>query len=59
VCDVITHPERAAECAFLLDTPEVSDGTAGAAGQASSSSSGASAGQAAAGDSAQAGANAE
>ena len=28
-CDVVIHPERATECAFLLDTPDVSDGVAG------------------------------
>jgi hypothetical protein len=46
-CDVVSHPERATECAFLLDT-DVSDGTAGqsAGGQTSTAgSSGASAGQ--------------
>lgn len=62
-CDVIAHPERATECAFLLDTPDVSDGTAGqsAGGQTSTdNSSGASAGQSGgAGETAQAGATAE
>jgi len=61
-CDVVTHPERATECAFLLDMPE-EDGSAGqgSGGQPSSDdSSGATAGQgAAAGETAQAGANPE
>ena len=62
-CDVVTHPERAAECVFLLDTPEEDDGSAGqgSGGQAGSdAASGATAGQgAAAGETAQAGASAE
>ncbi|MES1186733.1 MAG: hypothetical protein ABUL60_23165 [Myxococcales bacterium] len=63
VCDVVTHPERATECSFLLDTPDVS----GAAGQSSGgqggtddSSSGATAGQSGtAGEAAAAGASVE
>ena len=62
-CDVVTHPERATECAFLLDKPDESDGSAGAGtgGQTSTdTSSGATAGQgAAAGEPAQAGAPTE
>ena len=60
-CDVITHPERTTECAFLLETPIVDDGAAGAGGQASTdTSSGASAGQSAGGtETAQAGASTE
>jgi hypothetical protein len=60
-CDVVTHPERATECAFLLDTPEVDDGTAGAGGQSSTDTASAgSAGQSAAGgETAQAGATVE
>jgi len=61
-CDVVTHPERVTECAFLTAT-DVSDGTAGqsAGGQTGTdTSSGASAGQSAAGaEAAQAGATAE
>jgi hypothetical protein len=61
-CDVVTHPERAVECAFLLDTPE-DEGSAGqgSGGQTSSdTSSGATSGQgAAAGETAQAGAGSE
>lgn len=45
-CDVIAHPERASECAFLLETPDDSEGTAGQAGQTSTDdSSGATGGQ--------------
>jgi hypothetical protein len=62
-CDVVTHPERTTECAFLLDTPDVSDGTAGqsAGGQSGAdTSSTASAGQSGAGgETAQAGATVE
>lgn len=61
-CDVVTHPERATECSFLLDVPDDS----GAAGQSSGgqggsdSSTGASAGQSSAGgETAAAGASAE
>lgn len=61
-CDVVTHPERANECAFLLDTPQ-DQGSAGqgSGGQTSSdTSSGATSGQgAAAGETAQAGASSE
>ena len=28
-CDVVKHPERAAECSFLTDTPDTDDGVAG------------------------------
>jgi hypothetical protein len=62
-CDVVTHPERASECAFLLDKPDESDGSAGegSGGQTSSdTSSGAATGQgAAAGESTQGGASTE
>jgi hypothetical protein len=62
-CDVVIHPERATECAFLLDKPDEDDGTAGegAGGQPSSDTSGGgTAGQSAAGgETTQAGANAE
>ena len=57
-CDVVTHPERADECAFLTDVPET-DGGAGQGGQAGSDASGAgTSGQSgAAGETAQAGAS--
>jgi hypothetical protein len=42
-CDLVAHPERAVECAFLLEVPE-EDGSGGAGGQAGSESGG-SAGQ--------------
>jgi hypothetical protein len=62
-CDVVTHPERATECAFLLDTPDENDGSAGqgSGGQTSSdTSSGAAAGLGGAADeTAQAGASVE
>jgi len=45
-CDVVAHPERANECAFLLETPAEDDGTAGQGGQnGGDASSGASGGQ--------------
>jgi hypothetical protein len=62
-CDVVTHPERAAECSFLSDLPLTEGGAGQSAGGQSGSdpSSGASAGQtsAAGGETAQGGAPAE
>jgi hypothetical protein len=59
-CDVVTHPERATECAFLLDTPDESDGSGGQGGQpADTSGSGTAGTSGAAGETAQAGAPAE
>jgi hypothetical protein len=65
-CDVVEHPERAAECSFLTDTPDTNDGVAGQSAGGSSSegatSSGAAAGQpsgASAGAAGQAGAPVE
>jgi len=57
-CDLVTHPELAAECAFLSDVPAV-EGGAGQGGQSSDdTSSGATSGQGgAAGETAQAGAS--
>jgi hypothetical protein len=60
-CDVVSHPERASECSFLLDMPPVS-GSAGqsAGGQSSDEPTAGTAGQssAAGGETAQGGASA-
>jgi uncharacterized membrane protein YgcG len=41
-CDVVAHPERADECAFLLDVPDEGSAGQNAGGQASSGSGGSS-----------------
>ena len=60
-CDVVIHPERATECAFLLAEPDDGSAGQGSGGQTSSDpSSGGAGGQgAAAGETTQAGAPAE
>jgi len=65
-CDLIARPERAVECAFLLETPDPSDGAAGqsAGGQAGAPSEASADGSggrtsSAGGETAQAGANLE
>jgi hypothetical protein len=47
-CDVVTHPELATECSFLLDAPPADSGSAGqsAGGQSGTDETPASAGQA-------------
>ncbi|HEX2869688.1 MAG TPA: hypothetical protein VHP33_00500 [Polyangiaceae bacterium] len=45
-CDLVAHPERAVECAFLLETPDEGDGSAGqSAGGQAGTDTGGSAGQ--------------
>jgi hypothetical protein len=64
-CDVVAHPERATECAFLADLPEEEDdGSGGAGGQPSEdesdeSSTGSAAGASAGGKGSEGGAPAE